>query len=45
MKSHHGFNPDMDCVNLYLTPNFMVGLNPSTNPYLSNLVILLIHKF
>jgi hypothetical protein len=32
IKSHHGFNPGMDWVNPYLTPNLMVGLNPSTNP-------------
>jgi hypothetical protein len=32
IKSHYGFNPDMDWVNPYLTPNPMVGLNPSTNP-------------
>jgi hypothetical protein len=32
IKSHHGFNPGMDWVNPYLTPNPMVELNPSTNP-------------
>jgi hypothetical protein len=26
MKSHHEFNPSMDWVNLYLTPNAMVEL-------------------
>jgi hypothetical protein len=35
IKSYHGFNPFMDWVNPYLTPNPMVGLNPSTNPYIS----------
>jgi hypothetical protein len=35
MKSHQGFNPGMDWVNPYLTPNPMVGLNPSTNQCVS----------
>jgi hypothetical protein len=35
MKPHHGFNSVMDWVNPYLTLNPMVGLNPSTNPCVS----------